>query len=1040
MNLELDTSMSALHDYIRTIEIKHLDARINLYNRISEIKQSAKIWLTGLGKNAYDHSERLEGYLDSLTEQLRDNNSITPEEAFVLLCATYMHDIGYRGGDKGHAKRSYEMILKDPTKYHFGDFPPFGRHHYPRVADAVAWVCRGHDSFNTQLSKVRDDFTDQAFKNSHLNLRKLTALLRLADEVDDPYIRFNPSEKSIREGIPLVEIEANTVVWHWDRSKENDAAEFQRHIDNKIRILEDSIHYIKTIGGGYWNLVIRPQTVRTIPFMAGKPVETFVGRSVDLTKIHAIIQKRGAGAITGVKGTGGIGKTELARMYAERYKKEYPCGVFWASLKGSTWKEEAEKIIAASSPNGSSVAFPEKHEAIKAISKGVLSQKDSLLIIDNVDNAEDIITPGCFVLITTRDESILSNIPKEAIYELKPLLQDEGKELLAKILGHKRVEKDISGASRLVELLGGMPLAIDIAGQHLRDVPDLSFPDFIGKIQNKIDDLKIAGNKDKNVVSSLELSLDQLKSIPNGDELLSLFEGASICAASGFTSETLGVTAGFDSLNKTEVMYLVAKLNQRSLLEYNSDKERYSIHPLLRQIAEKRLGGNPDKEKRFKRNHCTYFLQYAQIYDTNPNALIFEKDGIWQALIQADNLDDKETRQQLIVHLSKYYWNLINTSCIIDAYIYFVKINLIEIDDLGESTTVVTLLDPLIKNLSTLDQYSRAWVLMSNGLAYAHLSDYGKAIDLYQKALNIHRRIGDIEGEGADLCNMGFAYKDIGEYRKAIDLYEKALKIHRRVGDIEGEGADLGNLGIAYSSIGEYRKAIKLYEKALEIHRRLGNVRDEGVDLSILGTALMDLGEYRKAINFHEKALEIHRRVGNVRDEGTCFDDLGVAYENLGEYEKAINFYEKALEIHRRVGDIKGEGISLGNLGSAYLLLGDPYKAINFYEYALAIHLRIGNIQGESNDYCNFGSAYLVLGNYRKAIDYYEKALKIHRKIGDLKGVGDDFCNLGVAYSEINEKTKSRNCLKDAKWVYAKLGLNHMMAKLEQIEKYIEYR
>ena len=83
------------------------------------IKQSARTWLKDLGKNGYEHSERLEEYLDSLTANLRQKDLLSQEEAFVLLCAVYMHDIGYCDGPEGHAKRSQEMILAIPSKISF---------------------------------------------------------------------------------------------------------------------------------------------------------------------------------------------------------------------------------------------------------------------------------------------------------------------------------------------------------------------------------------------------------------------------------------------------------------------------------------------------------------------------------------------------------------------------------------------------------------------------------------------------------------------------------------------------------------------------------------------------------------------------------------------------------------------------------------------------------------------------------------------------------------------------------------------------------
>ena len=320
--------------------------------------------------------------------------------------------------------------------------------------------------------KIPDDFTDFIFEKPHFNLRKLTALLRIADETDEPYIRSTPSQKSLRDGISLVEIEGTNIIVYWDRATNTDPDDFKDFLNRKIGILKDSIQYFDSIGSFHWNFYCRPEFSTKPAFMPEKPVETFVGRVPDLENLHNILRTRGAGAVTGLRGAGGIGKTELARMYAQKYRNEYPGGVFWASLKASTWKEEAGKIKVCSILSGLSSRFPDKEKAIESLLKGVLNRKDALLIIDNVDDAEDIITPACFVLVTTRDESILhKKLSREAIYELKQLPDNDGIELLGKVIGQKRIDDDRAGALRLVEILGGMPLALDIAAKHLREAP-----------------------------------------------------------------------------------------------------------------------------------------------------------------------------------------------------------------------------------------------------------------------------------------------------------------------------------------------------------------------------------------------------------------------------------------------------------------------------------------------------------------------------------------------------------------------------------------
>ena len=138
-------AMSQLHQFIKGAKTKSSPSHppIDLYDRITVDQGECKgAWLKDLGKNGYEHSERLEEYLDSFTKDLREKKLLTQEEAFVLLCAVYMHDIGYRDGGNGHGKKSKEMILDEPSTYHFGDFPPYRHSPCPRVAEAVGNTLR----------------------------------------------------------------------------------------------------------------------------------------------------------------------------------------------------------------------------------------------------------------------------------------------------------------------------------------------------------------------------------------------------------------------------------------------------------------------------------------------------------------------------------------------------------------------------------------------------------------------------------------------------------------------------------------------------------------------------------------------------------------------------------------------------------------------------------------------------------------------------------------------------------------------------------
>ena len=70
---------------------------------------------------------------------------------------------------------------------------------------------------------------------------------------------------------------------------------------------------------------------------------------------------------------------------------------------------------------------------------------------------------------------------------------------------------------------------------------------------------------------------------------------------------------------------------------------------------------------------------------------------------------------------------------------------------------------------------------------------------------------------------MGNAYLSLGEYQKAIQYYEKGLELSTAIGDQSGIASNNGNFGSAYLNLGEYQKAIQYYEKGLELSTAIGD-------------------------------------------------------------------------------------------------------------------------------------------------------------------------------------------------------------------------
>ena len=228
--------------------------------------------------------------------------------------------------------------------------------------------------------------------------------------------------------------------------------------------------------------------------------------------------------------------------------------------------------------------------------------------------------------------------------------------------------------------------------------------------------------------------------------------------------------------------------------------------------------------------------------------------------------------------------------------------------------------------------------LLKQGNQQYKISQFREALQSWEQALTIYRKIGNRQGEAISLGNLGNAYYSLGQYQKAIDFHQQYLEISREIGDRLGEAASLGNLGNAYHSLGQYQKAIDFYEQSLEIEREIGNPQGEAISLGNLGNAYDSLGQYQKAIDFHQQYLEISREIGDRLGEANSLGSLGNVYHSLGQYQNAIDFHQQFLEMAREIGYRQGESIGLNNLGNTLLKTNQLAEAETALRASIKIH------------------------------------------------------------------------------------------------------
>lgn len=289
------------------------------------------------------------------------------------------------------------------------------------------------------------------------------------------------------------------------------------------------------------------------------------------------------------------------------------------------------------------------------------------------------------------------------------------------------------------------------------------------------------------------------------------------------------------------------------------------------------------------------------------------------------------------------------------------------------------------------------------GSIFVKISNFAKAIEYYEKSLQLSKVTEDKVGVLLCYMNLGNAYGVLGDFNKTIEFNEKSLAISKAIEDTERQSLSYTNLGIAYYSLGDFDQAIGFHEKSLELAT---STRDRDRELSCyinLGNVYDDLGQYERAINYYEKALEIAIIIGNKGEEEACYVGLGNAYLGLSDFKRAMDNSDKALEIAKVIGDREGESRCYITLGNAYLGLGDFKSSVEYCEKALETSRTIGDREAEGISCVTLGGAYYNLREFHKVIEYLLKAEEIFVEMRQTHYVSEVYRNLTLAYKKIGD-------------------------------------
>jgi hypothetical protein len=329
------------------------------------------------------------------------------------------------------------------------------------------------------------------------------------------------------------------------------------------------------------NILREKQSVHFLHQLPPPPAD-YTGRTALIDQLLEDFNTHKRATITYLTGMGGIGKTALGLIFANRIAGEYPDAQIFLDLKGTTTPLSAMEImrlvILAFEPTADLKALDET--GMGDHYRSVLYGKKVLLFFDNARSAEQIapLRPPttCAMLVTSRWTFPVAGMQN---YQVELMIEEDAVRLLTGLCN--RIGNQ---AAELAKACAYLPLAMRIAGSFLQVNEEWKVERYIARLSDRQQRLQTLHNSrdeaelttEPDMLASFELSYAQLTE-----------EGQRFWRVLGVFSSAFDAKAvqSIWGLEEDETLRLLGLLRRYSLIGYDSVSSRYSLHDLLADYA-----------------------------------------------------------------------------------------------------------------------------------------------------------------------------------------------------------------------------------------------------------------------------------------------------------------------------------------------------------------------------------------------------------------------------------------------------------------------
>ena len=557
--------------------------------------------------------------------------------------------------------------------------------------------------------------------------------------------------------------------------------------EDRINALVSRISY--WIQSSEWNNnaqpVVQVQSIHSTTLVHNT---NFVGRASELNEIYHLLHSDNNKLF--LCGTGGIGKSELARQYGLKFQNEYRT-ILWFTYN-STLEDmiitDQFLLIHGLENEKQDLTTPQARETYYYKKLNYLKEhcdKHTLLIIDNFDaedeRTQELLEGPYSVIFTTRISREKDGYPELSIHPM-----DNPEDLIA--LFQKFYKRPLQSGDDMILLqifdkiarhtYGIELLARQMQASRMSPASMLDF--FNGKETPASRRSHIVMEHILNVMTDL-FHLGSLT-----EEKLSILKNMALLPVEGIETET------FFDLTELDDFMLIDELIDSSFIQYNYITDVISLHPLIVNTIQKNDPDFVDDCQIYIQNLTRQLSSFTHLKSTEKRTLLSLAEAYYLKWCSPSRSFDIPFMEHLAEAYAEYFIRdksiaimkrllTLNPKPLKASWYHYYISNqlrcLEQYDGLSsEAALSLSLLKDLPDSLEKKQQLSRSYSMM--GWAKYHTDDFEQAFSYFEHSLHLRK-----ETLSDDNVLIAWAYFNsasvltkMKETEKAIQYYEEAIR------------------------------------------------------------------------------------------------------------------------------------------------------------------------------------------------------------------------------------------------------------------------